>query len=240
MLNNTIEQDYQIASTAIHQAKCDENEIIKKHLMLVNRIVNQLRLHINSFCGLEDMRQIGMIGLLEAARRFHDLDDPQFPAFAACRIRGAILDELRRLDWRSRKTRQKAHELNDVTRDLMKALGRQPTDKEIIEALNTDEKDYYARLNANLAQEMQSLDSLLESGIHQFEADSDSIHQQQMAMTLNSALTKLDKRDQFILTLFYQHEMNMHEIALALDVTPARICQLHKHALSQLNQILSA
>ncbi|GAL37088.1 RNA polymerase sigma factor for flagellar operon [Vibrio maritimus] len=75
-----------------------------------------------------------MIGLLEAGRRYGNIDDPNFPAFAVCRIRGSILDELRRLDWRSRKTRQEAHELNDVTRDLTKRLRRAPTEQEIIKA----------------------------------------------------------------------------------------------------------
>ncbi|GAL25093.1 RNA polymerase sigma factor for flagellar operon [Vibrio variabilis] len=76
-----------------------------------------------------------LIGLLEAGRRYGNIDDPNFPAFAVCRIRGSILDELRRLDWRSRKTRQQAHELNDVTRDLTKSLKRTPTEQEIIRAL---------------------------------------------------------------------------------------------------------
>ncbi len=81
----------------------------------MKRVVNQLRVHATSHCSIEDMQQIGLIALVEAGRRYGDIDDTHFPAFAVCRVRGAILDELRRLDWRSRKTRQQAHELNDVT-----------------------------------------------------------------------------------------------------------------------------
>lgn len=219
----------------------DENRLLSQFQHLVKRVANQLRVHATTHCSLEDMQQIGLIGLLEAGRRYGNLDDPNFPAFAVCRIRGSILDELRRLDWRSRKTRQQAHELNDVTRDLTRTLGRPPQDQEIIAALGTDEKDYYARLNASLAGEMQSLDQLLENGIeHLSEGRDDGMHQENLRRSLEQAVSKLAKRDQLLLTLFYQHELNLHEIALVLDLTPPRICQLHKQALKQLNHYLSS
>ncbi|KXF81076.1 FliA/WhiG family RNA polymerase sigma factor [Enterovibrio coralii] len=222
-------------------APVDENKLLQKHQILVKRIVNQLRAHATTHCSVEDMQQIGLIGLLEAGRRYGNVDDPQFPAYAVCRIRGAILDELRRLDWRSRKTRQDAHELNDVTRDLMRSLGRQPTDAEIIKALGTSEQDYYARLNASLAGEMQSLDQLLENGAENHIGDSyDGVSHEEARISLESALSKLNQRDQLLMTLFYQHDLNLHEIALVLDLTPPRICQLHKQALKQLNLYLTA
>ena len=87
----------------------DENKLLKQHQVLVNRIVNQLRAHATPHCSIEDMQQIGLIGLLEAGRRYGNVEDPNFPAFAVCRIRGSILDELRRLDWRSRKTVSYTH-----------------------------------------------------------------------------------------------------------------------------------
>ncbi|PKF51190.1 FliA/WhiG family RNA polymerase sigma factor [Enterovibrio nigricans] len=219
----------------------DENLLLQKHQILVKRIVNQLRAHATTHCSVEDMQQIGLIGLLEAGRRFGNIHDPQFPAYAVCRIRGAILDELRRLDWRSRKTRQQAHELNDVTRDLTRSLGRQPTDAEIIKALGTTEKDYHSRLNASLAGEMQSLDQLIENGAENYlDANYDGVSHEEARLSLETALSQLSQRDQLLLTLFYQHDLNLHEIALVLDLTPPRICQLHKQALKQLNLYLTA
>lgn len=242
MLDMTYQEGYSGPEvTGAPSQPIDENRLLQQHQILVKRVVNQLRAHANTHCSLEDMQQIGLIGLLEAGRRYGNIDDPHFPAFAVCRIRGAVLDELRRLDWRSRKTRQQAHELNDVTRDLTRALGRPPTDAEIINALGTDEKDYHARLNASLAGEMQSLDQLLEHGADiQFDAHYDATVHEQNRMSLEAALRQLSRRDQLLLTLFYQHELNLHEIALVLDLTPARICQLHKQALKQLNLYLSA
>jgi len=222
-------------------AAIDENKLLAKHQILVKRIVNQLRVHATPHCSIDDMQQIGLIGLLEAGRRYGNIDDPKFPSFAVCRIRGAILDELRRLDWRSRNSRQQAHELNDATRDLTRALGRQPTDAEIIKALNTTEQDYIARQNAALAGEMQSLDQLIESGIeYDVEAGFSGIDHEHSRRSLESALEKLAPREQLLLTLYYQHELNLHEIALVLELTAPRVCQLHKQALKQLNHYLSS
>ncbi|MCJ2378564.1 FliA/WhiG family RNA polymerase sigma factor [Vibrio sp. ZSDZ34] len=236
-LTDSYGQDNDVASSS---PAIDENKLLNQHQILVKRVVNQLRNHTSTHCSYEDMQQIGLIGLLEAGRRYGNIDDPNFPAYAVCRIRGAILDELRRLDWRSRKTRQQAHELNDITRDLTKALGRPPSDAEIIAALGTDNADYQSRLNASLAGEMQSLDQLLETG---FEAQSDhafdGVNHEHMRRSLEVALSKLAKREQLLLTLFYQHDLNLHEIALVLELTPPRICQLHKQALKQLNHHLS-
>ncbi|EJC6764735.1 lateral flagellar system RNA polymerase sigma factor LafS [Vibrio parahaemolyticus] len=219
----------------------DENALLQRHQVMVKRVVNQLRVHATSHCSIEDMQQIGLIALVEAGRRYGDIDDTHFPAFAVCRVRGAILDELRRLDWRSRKTRQQAHELNDVTRDLTRSLGRMPTDSEIIKALGTDEQDYYNRQNAALAGEMQSLDQLMENSTDShFGGLYDGMEHEHIRRSLDSALGRLSKRDQLLLTLFYQHELNLHEIALVLDLTPPRICQLHKQALKQLNQLMSS
>lgn len=242
MLDMQYQDSYDISDDiASPTLPIDENRLLSQFQHLVKRVSNQLRVHATTHCSIEDMQQIGLIGLLEAGRRYGNLDDPNFPAFAVCRIRGAILDELRRLDWRSRKTRQQAHELNDVTRDLTRKLGRQPNDQEIILALGSDEKDYYARLNASLAGEMQSLDQLLENGIEQVaEGRDDGMKQENLRRSLEQAVSQLSKRDQLLLTLFYQHELNLHEIALVLDLTPPRICQLHKQALKQLNLYMSS
>jgi RNA polymerase sigma factor for flagellar operon FliA len=222
-------------------AAFDEEQLLRKHLIIVKRVVSQLSCHSNTHCSIEDMQQIGLMGLLEAARRYENVDDPNFPAFAVCRIRGAILDELRRLDWRSRQTRQQAHELNDVTRDLTRALGRQPTEAEIVTALGTSREDYHQRLQASIASEMQSLDQLLEAGGDTGpDSRRDSIAHEQLRKTLEVALAKLNQREQLLITLFYQHELNLHEIAEVLGLTAPRICQLHKQALKQLNQYLSS
>ncbi|MGF1774413.1 FliA/WhiG family RNA polymerase sigma factor [Vibrio wakamikoensis] len=242
MLDMNHSDSYGVAEDVTSSAnRIDENRLLSQHQILVKRVVNQLRNHATTHCSIEDMQQIGLIGLLEAGRRYGNIDDPNFPAFAVCRIRGSILDELRRLDWRSRKTRQQAHELNDVTRDLTKHLRRTPTEQEIIKALGTTQQDYHTRLNATMAAEMQSLDQLIESGLEgAVESGCDGINHEHIRRSLERALSQLPKREQLLLTLFYQHDLNLHEIALVLELTPPRICQLHKQALKQLNQLLSS
>lgn len=232
-------QDDQVSPHAF--SAIDENALIQKHLILVKRVVNQLSAHTSTYCSIEDMQQIGLMGLLEAGRRFGNVEDKTFPAFAVCRIRGAILDELRRLDWRPRQTRQQAHELNDITRDLTKSLGRQPSEDEVIQALNIDKEDYHRRLQASMASEMQSLDQILEAGGTLLEGEnSNPIEQEQVRQTLQVTLSRLQPREQLLLTLFYQHELNLQEIALVLELTAPRVCQLHKQALKQLNHYLTS
>ncbi|MDF2152605.1 FliA/WhiG family RNA polymerase sigma factor [Vibrio sp. CAU 1672] len=242
MLEMNLQDSYSTAEEFnTPSVKIDENMLLQRHQIMVKRVVNQLRAHATSHCSIEDMQQIGLIALIEAGRRYGNVDDENFPAFAVCRVRGAILDELRRLDWRSRKTRQQAHELNDVTRDLTRQLGRQPTDAEIIQALGTDASDYYARQNAALAGELQSLDQLLEGGMEtSLGSCYDGMEHEHIRRSLDTAIKKLSKRDQLLLTLFYQHELNLHEIALVLNLTPPRICQLHKQALEQLNLYMAS
>ncbi len=88
---------------------------------------------------------------------------------------------------------------------------------------------------------MQSLDQLIDTGVEQFaDGHYDGMTHEHIRRSLEQAVGQLSKRDQLLLTLFYQHELNLHEIALVLDLTPPRICQLHKQALKQLNQYLSS
>lgn len=242
MLEMNLQDSYSATDELnVPSIKIDENQLLQRHQIMVKRVVNQLRAHATSHCSIEDMQQIGLIALIESGRRYGNVDDPNFPAFAVCRIRGSILDELRRLDWRSRQTRKQAHELNDVTRDLVRKLGRQPSDAEIIQALGTDKQDYYARQNAALAGELQSLDQLLESGLDTgLGGHYDAVEHEHTRRSLEQALKQVSQRDQLLLTLFYQHELNLHEIALVLNLTPPRICQLHKQALERLNLYLTS
>lgn len=223
-----------------YQQPLNEDLLVRQHLQLVKRVVNQFRSHASSLFSLEDMQQIGLMGLLEAGRRFGDINDPAFSSFAVCRIRGAILDELRRLDWRSRHTRQQAHEFKDTVRQLTRQLHREPSEQEVMQALALTSDEYQQRLQASVAGEMQSLDQLIAEGRDFKDSSySDIEHGHSLKQVLGNAIKRLGAREQLLLTLFYQHDLNLHEIALVLELTPARVCQLHKKALKSLNYYLS-
>ena len=216
--------------------RLSESQVMKQYLPLVKRSVSQLRSHCGAALAIEDMEQIVMMALLESSRRYPGEFDNGFLSYAGQRIRGAILDELRRQDWRPRPVRQQAHELNDSVRKLTRMLGRAPTDIEVAESMGISKEQYRERLYASQSESMASLDDMLSAGSH-FADKTNALEQFSSKKTLMKAISKLSKREQVILSLYYQHELNLKEIAGTLGLTETRICQLHKQAVKHLQEI---
>ena len=213
-----------------------EQHMLKQYLPLVKRSVLSLKSHCGPMIELEDMEQIAMLALLDSIRRYPGDHDLGFLSFAKQRIRGAILDEMRRIDWRPRPVRQQAHEFNDKVRNLARQLGRTPNDREIAEHLKISSAELREMLYAVQAKSLESLDEMLSNG-SSFPQEDCKISAYDKRKTLNTAIHKLNKRDQVILSLYYQHELNLKEIAATLGLTETRICQLHKAAVQQLKAI---
>lgn len=216
-----------------------EQRYLRDYLPLVKRIVGQLALQASQAMDRKDMEQIGLIGLLECLRRY-GAPDEGFGRFAALRVRGAILDELRRMDWRPRTVRQQAHKVRDVVRVLRRELGREPTDAEVQARAGLDDEGYLAFVQAEAFEEIESLDAILQDGHAQFSDGGRSLEDAFVdRRTLEQALARLDERERLILTLYYQHELTLKEIALVLTVTEARVCQLSKQALAKTRAFLT-
>lgn len=206
----------------------DEARYLQAYLPLVNKVVRQLAWQASSVMDKEDMEQIALMGLLTSLRRYGHPDE-QFGAFAVQRVRGAVLDELRQLDWRPRRLRQKTHKLNDDIRELARKLGHTPTFEDLKLHLAITSEEYQEYLLLECARSLESLDDLLGNDIYTGALDSRPLEDEMIvSRTLRSALASLDEREQLILTLYYQHEMSLKEIALVLDLTEARVCQLNK------------
>ena len=213
-----------------------EQVILSRYLPLVKRAATHLRSQVSASFDQEDMEQVGMMGLLEAWRRYGGEPDAQFESYAFKRVRGAMLDELRRLDWRPRQLRQQVHGHNQVQRELFNRLGRNPTEQELAQALSCTVEEVRQLAYASQAEALQSLEEWLENGGRAPASESDDVD---LAMTLSKVLGSLDKREQLLLSLYYQHELNMKEIALVLNLTESRVCQLHKQCLGSLNSRLA-
>ncbi len=233
----TIEADY--GQWQQQPSAVNEEAIIRKHLGMVKRIVNQLRPHASGAMGLDDMEQIGLMGLLEAIRRYGDMDD-NFQYFAVRRVRGAILDELRRRDWRPRQLRQKVHQMNNRTKLLAKELKRNPTEHEVAAAMDITQEEYHRLMYAAQAEELHSLEQLFEEGqtLSGLDYEDRGVRRMIDEDLMTHALGQLPKREQLILGLYYQHEMSLKEIAMVLGLTEARICQLHKQSLKNLRVVI--
>lgn len=215
-----------------------EQRWMMQYLPLVKRIVRQLSLQANQVLDREDMEQIGMIGLLECLRRYGEPDEV-FSRFAALRIRGAILDELRRQDWRPRQVRQQVHKVRDAIRALARGLGREPSDEEIRQATGLNEQDYQDFLRADSSEAIESLDELLHSGLEPQDSAERLEERLIRERLLQQALARLDERERLVLTLYYQHELSLKEIALVLEVSDARVCQLSKQAIGKCCRFLT-
>ncbi|HGL4260759.1 FliA/WhiG family RNA polymerase sigma factor [Burkholderia dolosa] len=217
----------------------DEARWMVQYAPLVKRIVRKLGSHAGGVMEADDLEQLGLMGLLEALRRYGEPDD-QFEYFALVRVRGAILDELRRQDWRPRSARQGAHRLRSTERSLRRELRREPTKEEVCDALGIDHDEYDQLQLDDCAQAFVSFDALLEEGSDRYARGSDDgiEHQAMQRRSLEQALGVLDAREQQIIQLYYEFDLNQAEIGAVLGLTRARVCQINKNALAKMRKHL--
>lgn len=222
----------------LQERKHIESNLLRQYLPLVHKQVNQLRIHAGSIMGREDMIQLGLMALLDALRRYPGQLDDGFIVYCKQKIRGAILDELRRLDWRSRSVRQSVHHLNDITRKLSQLLGRIPKPDELAKEMGITAEALLAIEQDAHASAMQSLEELLEQESQCHPVGHNTIDHLDRQNWLKQSLAQLPEADRLVLNLYYHHELNMKEIAAVMQRTEARVCQLHKQAVLRLQTIL--
>lgn len=212
-----------------------EQQLLLTYVPLVKRIVRQLDSQAGACMDVEDMQQIGLLGLLDALRRYGE-PDAKFGAYAAMRVRGAILDELRRQDWRPRTVRQGSHRVRDTVRELARQLGREPTSAEIQQKLGVTAEKYREHELAQSAEQLASFDEAL----HELCAANGTSQEAQLLArrSIEQALAKLNERERRVVQLYYEFDLSLKEIAAVLELTEARVCQINKAALKKLKDFL--
>lgn len=216
----------------------NESSLLAQYSFLVKRAAGHLRSLLGPVVDSDDLQQIGLLGLLSALRRYGKNPDEFFEAYAFKRIRGAMLDEFRRTDWRPRQLRQQAHQFRDASRELTKTLGRVPSHEELGKHLKIDAAQLSELMYLTQAESMESLDQLLEQQQHA-QLGETSLSALELKLSLKKAMASLPDRSRLLLHLYYSHELNMKEIALVLELTESRVCQLHKHSIDLLNKKLA-
>jgi RNA polymerase sigma factor for flagellar operon FliA len=228
------------ADAAMHAAMSAKDE--QRHLVayapLVKRIARQLNSQVSGAMGREDMEQIGLMGLLEALRRY-GTPDAGFASYAGLRVRGAILDELRRQDWRPRAVRQDSHKMRDAVRALTRKLGREPNDKEAAEALGLSQDEWRQFLLDDVAEELLSFDDVMQEAADRAASSPGPEEQFMVRRSLEQALNALSEREQRVIQMIYEFELSYKEIAAVLDLSDARVCQLNKSALAKMKAALA-
>ncbi|THC43836.1 FliA/WhiG family RNA polymerase sigma factor [Massilia sp. Mn16-1_5] len=230
--------EYQEAAAGAGMSPREEQQHLVAYTPLVKRIVRQLNSQVGAM-SREDMEQIGLMGLLEALRRY-GTPDTGFGSFASLRIRGAILDELRRQDWRPRAVRQDAHRVRDGLRALTRTLGREPSPQEAADALGITQEAYWQHLLDDGAEEMLSFDEVLQEATEQAHSAPGPEDSFMLRRSLEQALSSLSEREQRVIQMIYEFELSYKEIAAVLDLSDARVCQLNKSALAKMKAAIGA
>lgn len=222
----------------------DRNQCIEKFAPMVKRIAHHLMARLPASVQLSDMVQAGLIGLVDAASRYENSQGVQFETYAAQRIRGAMLDELRAHDWVPRGVRKTQRRIDEAQSRLEQILGRPPLEAEIAEHLGVPIEEYRDMLADTYAFQLVHLDEFDGNGEdaefldRHCPADNDDpfamLSDQQFRAALVSAIELLPEREKLLMGLYYEKELNFREIAAVMGVTESRVCQLHSQAVTRL------
>ncbi len=214
------------------------HQLISEHADIARRIALKVARRCPSWIAREDIVAAGMLGLTEAANRFDDSRKEPFLSFAEHRIRGAIMDELRRGDILPRRVRQVARKVGNAIRDLENA-GEVASDNRIAMKLGVRVDHYRTRLAHLVHVEVQSLDELsptLRTGL-EVGPDEIAAHHEELRH-VNEALAKLEARDVMVLGLHFVEDQTYQEIGRTLGITPSRVCQLLWRAIERMRLLL--
>lgn len=222
----------------------DRNQCIEKFAPMVKRIAHHLMARLPASVQLSDMVQAGLIGLVDAASRYENSQGVQFETYAAQRIRGAMLDELRAHDWVPRGVRKTQRRIDEAQSKLEQTLGRPPLEAEIAEYLGVPIEEYRDMLADTYAFQLVHLDEFDGNGEdaefldRHCPADNEDpfsmLSDQQFRAALVSAIELLPEREKLLMGLYYEKELNFREIAAVMGVTESRVCQLHSQAVTRL------
>ena len=223
----------------------NRDDQLKKYSPLVRRLAHHMIAKLPPSVEIDDLIQVGMIGLTEAIARYEPSQCVQFETFASQRIRGAMIDELRDGDWMSRGSRKSQKDIEQAVHRLQQKLHRVPKESEIAAEMGLSLPDYQALLAKVRGTQLVYLEDIsgggddeenfLDRHMGDTEADPSSVLQdQRMRMALVEAIKTLPEREQHIMSMYYEHDMNLKEIAAVLGVTESRVCQLHSQSIARL------
>jgi RNA polymerase sigma factor for flagellar operon FliA len=221
----------------------DCEPLLQRFAPLVTRLARQLVAKLPSCVELDDIVQAGMIGLMDAARRFKEGQGAQFETFATQRVRGAMLDELRQNDWAPRTVRRTQRALDNALHALEQRLGRAPCEREVAAELGLELAEYREMLVEARSGQVISYDESEENDegevVARHSADASDeppsrYEDRRLREALVAAIERLPERERQLMGLYYEQDLNFREIAAVLGVTESRICQMHTQAVARL------
>lgn len=213
-----------------------QDQLFEDNVSLVTTIAHHIGSRLPAGKSVDDLIQVGLIGLLEAVRSYEPKPGVDFKAYANIRIRGAIIDELRRETWVPRSVQQKSRQVSQAIQEVEHKLGRTATDKEIARELNLSTEEYGELLEAVASCSLFSLDD--DNGLTLPATDEneviDKIHYDALKSRLAEMIGELPEQEKLVVALYYDYGLNLREIGEVLSVSESRACQVHSQAMSRL------
>lgn len=226
--------------------RTQQEQLINRYAPLVKRIAYHLLARLPASVQVEDLMQAGMIGLLEASRKYDAGKGASFETYAGIRIRGAMLDEVRKGDWAPRSVHRNTRMVTDAIRAVGARTGRDAKDSEVAAELKLSLDEYYGILGDTMGSRLFSFDDLMEGGEHGLEESGShelepgrGLEDERFRKALADAIANLPERERLVLSLYYDEELNLKEIGEVLGVSESRVCQLHSQCAARLRARLA-
>lgn len=229
-------------SLAFHNALSmrTEAELVKKHAELVKRIAYHLAARLPPSVDVDDLIQAGVIGLLEAARHYTDTRGASFETYAGIRIRGAMVDELRKGDWAPRSVHRRLREISAAIRQIEQTTGREARDVEVAQKMGIPLTEYHEAVQDASRCQVLSMHGSEDDDEPGYEgADTargplDQLQSAEFQKALASTIDQMPEKEKLVMSLYYDDELNLREIGQILKVSESRVCQIHGQALLRL------
>ena len=231
----------------------NREEVIKQYSPMIKYVANRIAMRLPPHVEVDDLISVGVLGLMDAISKYDPSRGAKFKTYAEFRVRGAILDELRSMDWVPRSVRQKASNVDAVVHKLQAKLRRQPEDEEVAKEMDLSLEQFYDTLNETKSMPVFSLEDLgiaKETGEQQSLLDwltgkADSDPQTQIRLTelkeiITKAIDTLPEKERLMISLYYYEELTMKEIGVVLDITESRVSQIHSKAVYHLRTKLKS
>lgn len=215
--------------------------LVLRHAELVKRIAYHLAGRLPASVEVDDLIQAGMVGLLEAASGYSSDRGASFETYAGIRIRGAMIDALRKQDWAPRSVHRKARDAAAAIRSIEARHGREARDTEVAGQLGVSIEDYHRIIQDAAGCRLSSMDEVGEA-TEVADRDADLLAEAesgQRGRDLVEAIANLPERERLIMSMYYDDELNLKEIGAVLNISESRVCQLHGQALVRLRARLS-
>ena len=220
-------------------------KIILEYAPLVKTVAGRLSMYLGYNVEYEDLVSYGIFGLIDAIDKFDTMKEVKFETYASLRIRGSILDQIRKMDWIPRTIRQKQKRIDAIIKEIEMETGKNASDEEIAEKLGISTEEYdewqsqmkitgLVSLNEYVEQGSDVAQDLNQRTTSRFEGPEENIEKQELTQVLQEALELLTEKECKVITLYYYEELTLKEISNILEVSESRISQLHTKALQKM------